>query len=170
MDDLKRMIVILQLLKKVNREVGKTFIQKSIYLLQEGLKENLDYDYKLHFYGPFSQELADDIDTLEDLGLINVDYNPEGYGYQIRVTEEGISFLNRFQTQYGIEEEKLEKVLNLISGEFVTGMELLGTVLYFAKLTNDEDEIKKLVNMVKPYFPEREISEALERLKKEGLI
>ena len=147
MDDLKRMIVILQLLKKVNREVGKTFIQKSIYLLQERLKENLDYDYKLHFYGPFSQELANDIDTLEDLGLISVDYDPEGYGYRIRITEEGIDFLNKFQAQYGIDKNKLEKVLRLVSGEFVRGMEILGTVLYFAKLTDDENEIKKLVNM-----------------------
>jgi len=169
MDDLKRMIVILQLLKKVNREVGKTFIQKSIYLLQEGLKENLDYDYKLHFYGPFSQELANDIDTLEDLGLISVDYDPEGYGYRIRITEEGIDFLNKFQAQYGIDKNKLEKVLKLVSGEFVRGMELLGTVLYFAKLTDDENEIKKLVNMVKPHFSEKEISEALEKLRDEVL-
>jgi len=169
MDDLKRMIVILQLLKKVNREVGKTFIQKSIYLLQEGLGENLDYNYKLHFYGPFSQELADDIDTLEDLGLIDVNYNPGGYGYQIRITEEGLSFLNRFQTQYGVEEKKLEKVLNLISGEFVRGMELLGTVLYFARLTDDENELKELVNMLKPHFSDSEIREALQRLKNEGI-
>lgn len=170
MDDFKRMVVILQLLEKVNREVGKTFIQKSIYLLQEGLKENLGYDYKLHFYGPFSQELADDIDTLEDLGLINVDYNLKGDGYQIRITEEGISFLNRFKTQYGIEEEKLKKVLDLINGEFVRGMELLGTVLYFAKLTNNENELKKLVNMVKPHFSDEEIRGALQRLKNERIV
>ncbi len=170
MDDFKKIVAILQLLKKVNREVGKTFIQKSIYLLQEGLKENLDYDYKLHFYGPFSQELADDIDTLEDLGLIDVNYDPKGHGYHIRITEEGKSFLSRFQAQYGIENDKLEKVLNLISGEFVREMELLGTVLYFAKLTGDENEIKKLVNMVKPHFPEREISKALQRLRNEEII
>ena len=149
--------------------MGKTFIQKSIYLLQEGLKENLDYDYKLHFYGPFSQELADDINTLEDLGLINVDYNPDGYGYEIKITNEGISFLNKFQSRYGVEENKLEKVLDLISGELVRGMELLGTVLYFVKLTDNEDELKKLVNMIKPHFYDEEINRALQKLRDEGI-
>jgi len=169
MDDLKRLVVILQILKKINREVGKTFIQKSIYLLQEGLKENLNYDYKLHFYGPFSQVLADDIDTLEILDLIDVKYNPGGYGYQIRITKEGISFLDKFQTQYGVEDEKLQKVLSLINGEFGRGMELLGTVLYFARLTDYKDELKKLVNMVKPHFSDKEIMETLQRLKDEGI-
>jgi len=170
MSDLKRMVAILQLLKKVNRSVGKTFIQKAIYFLQEGLHEDMDYNYKLHFYGPYSQKLANDINILEDLGLISVDFDPDKYGYSITITQDGIAFLNKLRPKYGIDENKLEKVLNIIGEELVKGMELLGTVLYFVKLTNDENKIKKAVNSVKPHFSDREIEEALKRLKKEGII
>lgn len=169
MKDLERFVTILSLLENAQRNVGKTFIQKGIYILQEGLKEDLDYKYKLHFYGPFSQELANDIDALHDMGLINVDYDVNRNGYQIEITDRGRDFLRKFGN-HGVKVEKIKKVLLLIGKEQVRGMELIGTVLYFAKLTCDDSEIKKLVNMVKPHFSDNEIEEALKRLKEEGII
>lgn len=169
MSDLERFVTILSLLENSQRNVGKTFIQKGIYILQEGLKENLDYQYRLHFYGPFSQELANDIDTLHDMGLINVEYDVNRNGYQIGITDKGREFLRKFGN-YGADVEKIKKVLSLIGKEQVRGMELIGTVLYFAKLTRDDSEIKRLVNMVKPHFSDTEIEEALKRLREEGII
>ena len=169
MNDLKKFIAILRLLECVQKKVGKTFIQKGIYILQEGLEENIGYRYKLHFYGPFSQELASDIDALHDMGLIDVKYDINSNGYQIEITDRGKKFLEKFGNNE-VKAEKIKKVLSLIGKEQVKGMELIGTVLYFAKLTDDESEIKKLVNMVKPHFSNDEIEKALKRLKEEGVI
>ncbi len=169
MRDIKRFIAILSLLENAQGTVGKTFLQKGIYILQEGLKEELGYKYKLHFYGPFSQELANDIDTLYYMGLINIQYDAEATGYRIEITEAGKKFLKKYQ-QNDLEKNKIEKVLSMIDGKLTKKMELLGTVLYFAKLTNDKGEIKRLVNMFKPHFADSEIEESLKRLRKEGMI
>jgi len=168
---LKRYAYILELLKNVDTEVGKTFFQKALYIIQEGLNEQLNYSYKLHFYGPFSQELANDIDALNDMNLIDVEFEPSGYGYQIKITNKGEQFLEELKRR-GIEvsEKKIAKVLSLIENRNVREMELLGTVLYFAKLTDDENELKKLVNMVKPHFSENDIARALRRLKDEKMV
>ena len=76
MREIKRFVAILSLLKNAQGTVGKTFIQKGIYILQEGLEEDLGYRYKLHFYGPFSQELATDVDTLHYSCLLYTSPSP----------------------------------------------------------------------------------------------
>ena len=168
---LKRYAYILELLENVNTTVGKTFLQKAVYILQEGLKEQLDYSYKLHFYGPFSQELANDIDALNDMDLIDVEFEPDGIGYQIKITNKGEQFLEELKRRkIEVSEEKIARVLSLIENRNVRGMELLGTVLYFARLTSDEDELKKLVNMVKPHFSNAEIEKAYIKIKEEGIL
>lgn len=168
---LKRFASVLDILEKVGRCVGKTFIQKSIYILQEGLDEPLRYDYRLYFYGPYSQELANDIDTLSDLGLIDIEYSTSGYGYQIKLTEYGKRFLHDHLQESLADGGKIEKVISLIGGSATTkSMELLGTVLYFTKISQDRSEIVSLVKMVKPHFTDRDVESALKKLKSGGLI
>ncbi len=169
LNTLDRFVTILRLLDKVPKEVGKTFIQKGLYILQEGLGKNLGYPYKLYFYGPFSQDLANDIDALHEMGLIDVRYDAEKGWYSIKITERGRRFLEKFRN-YGASDREVNRVLSLIEGRDARKMELLGTVLYFAKLTSDPGEIKRLVNTVKPHFDDGEIEEALKLLRKEGLV
>ncbi len=49
--------------------VGRTRLQKTIKLLQR-LGLQTDYDYMLHFYGPYSEGLQAEIGLLENLGLV----------------------------------------------------------------------------------------------------
>ncbi|OQX81577.1 MAG: hypothetical protein B6D56_02025 [Candidatus Omnitrophica bacterium 4484_70.1] len=167
---LKRLEAILKLLEGIKVPVGKTFIQKGIYFLQEGLKENLGYKFRLYIYGPYSNDLAGDIDTLEDIGLIKVNYAPEGYGYLIKITPEGEDFLNKKLRKHSVPEEKIDKIINLLGGKAVKKMELLGTLLYFSRLSNNLQEIKQLVNIVKPRFSYNDIENGFNQLKKEEVI
>jgi uncharacterized protein YwgA len=49
--------------------VGRTRLQKTIYLLQrKGLPT--DFDYMLHFYGPYSSGLNVELELVEQLGLV----------------------------------------------------------------------------------------------------
>ena len=48
-------------LKGVSRQFGKTALQKLFYILQEVYRVPLGYDYTLYNYGPYSEELADDL-------------------------------------------------------------------------------------------------------------
>lgn len=54
--------------------VGKTRLQKTIYLLQRlGLPTS--YEFEMHFYGPYSDELTDDAHFAVAAGLISEDRN-----------------------------------------------------------------------------------------------
>jgi len=49
--------------------VGRTRLQKTVKLLQR-LGLPTDYDYMLHFYGPYSEGLQAEVGLLEVLGLV----------------------------------------------------------------------------------------------------
>jgi uncharacterized protein YwgA len=52
---------------------GRTRLQKTIKLLQErGLQCN--YDFSMHYYGPYSEGLRADVDMLGSLGLVREEF------------------------------------------------------------------------------------------------
>lgn len=163
-----KLTTILELLRRSKKKVGKTFIQKSIYVLQNWLGWDSDYSFKLHYYGPYSQDLSDDIDILNELGFIDIVFN--GHSYDIRIIDAGVRFLDENLETHMPNKTIIERAISLIGQEDVRNMELIGTVLYFAELTNDDCEITKLVNTVKPHFPDDVINSSIKYLKTEGVL
>lgn len=49
--------------------VGRTRLQKTVKLLKR-IGAPLDYDYMIHFYGPYSEGVQSDIGLLQNLGLV----------------------------------------------------------------------------------------------------
>ena len=57
------------------RLVGRTRLQKEIWFLQrKGMPS--DYDFKLHYYGPYSEGVQADINLLERFGMVNETTRP----------------------------------------------------------------------------------------------
>jgi hypothetical protein len=52
-----------------HKVVGRTRLQKTVKLLQR-LGAPLDYDYMIHFYGPYSEGVQSDIGLLESFGFV----------------------------------------------------------------------------------------------------
>jgi uncharacterized protein YwgA len=48
---------------------GRTRLQKTVKLLQR-IGAPMDYDYMIHFYGPYSEGVQSDIGLLESFGLV----------------------------------------------------------------------------------------------------
>ena len=163
-----RLSTILELLRRSTKKVGKTFIQKAVYVLQDWLGWDSDYKFKLHYYGPYSSDLSDDLDILNELGLIEMVFN--GHGYDIGITKEGTHFLGEHLEAYMPNQPKIERAISLVGKDDVRNMELIGTVLYFAKLAGDEKEITALVNTVKPHFNDETIQESIRYLREEGVL
>lgn len=160
--DKKKISSILTLLD-ANESLGKTFIQKALYILEEGLGIDLGYTYKLHFYGPYSRDLANDLDFLENFGLVKIQFR-ESKGYFIKITDAGKEVLYNELIEYMPPKEKIKKINSLLGEEKTRQMELLGTTLYFRKLTTDDSELIELVNTVKPHFNPKEIKEAIQKI------
>jgi len=166
----KRFSVILELIRLAKTKVGKTFLQKAIYILQDWLNLDLGYDYKLYLYGPYSEDLSDDIDMLSDLGLIDIGSDATGYGYNIAVNDKGAKFLTKNLGTYMVDEGKLDKVISSLGTSDVKNMELLSTILYLAKTTTDKDQTIRLMQKIKPQFSSEEIDRKMEELQRQGIL
>lgn len=166
----KRFSVILELIRLAKTKVGKTFLQKAIYILQDWLNLDLGYDHKLYLYGPYSEDLSDDIDMLSDLGLINIGSDATGYGYNIAVSDKGAKFLTKNLGTYMVDEGKLDKVISLLGTSDVKSMELLSTILYLARTTTDKDQTIRLMHEIKPQFSPEEIDREMEELQRQGIL
>ena len=164
----ERLTVILELLRRSKTKVGKTFIQKAVYVLQNWLGWDSDYKFKLHYYGPYSSDLSDDLNVLNELGLIEMFFN--GHSYDISITAEGKRFTGEHLENCMSNQTQIERTISLIGQDNVKNMELIGTVLYFSELSNNELEVAKLVNTVKPHFLDDTIKGTIKYLREEGIL
>jgi len=101
---------------------GRTRIQKIICLLQS--KENLpfSFNYKPYYYGPYSDDLSEGINTLVGMKLLDEKIVPTrrgSYRYDYKLTDEGIKIFEKIQ-------QKNEKVIKFLS-ENVTHYSSLNT-------------------------------------------
>jgi uncharacterized protein YwgA len=90
------MISLLEFLLLADTKVnGRTRLQKMFYLLKDDLNKvsgTSDFKFFLHYYGPFSRELANELDRLYLEGLVDmraeqlVDYDR----YTISLTDQGL--------------------------------------------------------------------------------
>jgi uncharacterized protein YwgA len=70
-------------MKHINVQFGKTFLQKMIYILQEIYGVKAGYRYILYNYGPYSEDLASDLDYVAALNGVDVSWVNTG-GYSIK--------------------------------------------------------------------------------------
>lgn len=107
------------------RLVGRTRLQKSVYLLQaRGIDLGFDFDY--HHYGPYSEELANAARDAEALGLVGVEWkNAYGNEYAIFQSNVAVSDFPKF--------DKASEVLRVLSKYDATVLELAATADFLEK-------------------------------------
>ncbi len=64
--------------KYPDAQVGKTVVQKMMFLLNR--MKICDFNYTLYHYGPFSSEVANELDYASDLGIVEIEWE-EDKGY-----------------------------------------------------------------------------------------
>jgi len=88
-----------KLISSVDAVDSRKRLQKAVYLLQQAGCP-FACDYLLHYYGPYSFELAGLIDQLSSAGIIEETTEPFGAGavrYRYAVTERGNKALGEFE-------------------------------------------------------------------------
>ena len=64
-------LLLLRLLDEVDAPIrGRTRLQKIVFILRSKFGKFRDYYYSFHYFGPFSRELAADLEDLRIEGLI----------------------------------------------------------------------------------------------------
>jgi len=69
-----------QRLEGKSSQFGKTSLQKIIYLLQELSGVTTNYQFSLYTHGPFTGQILGDLDLVEALGAVRVQYVISAFG------------------------------------------------------------------------------------------
>lgn len=145
--------------KNSNKQVGKTLVQKMLYLLAWG--GIVDLDYTLYHYGPFSREVERSLEKASDLGLVDIEWR-SNKGYYIR--EKG-------ERREKIEDEIKEGIREIVEeykGYSANKLSIIATALYIIKHF-DVTKKRKLINQILSLKPNNRPEWVKETLK-EGVV
>lgn len=146
------------------KAVGKIRMQKLIYFLQWIFHVPFGYDYKMHYYGPYSDELNDDLIAMQMSNNLEIEAAPSGYGYHIIPGTEAVTTRDKILGEYS---ENMSKCLNEFDKFSPNELEILST-LHFVKYiagVSDEDKIIEKTSMLKPVFRKVAIKKAYKELE-----
>lgn len=163
--------------KESDLGLGKTTLQKMVYFLKELYRaKEIDYDFTLYTYGPFSSELHGDIDYLEYSKAISVESYDlgNGYaGYRISLSGAGRKIAKSENTYL----ESLRPQLDSLQkdfGQFTSKqLELRATIVYLSrqKPQLSKNELAQKVNAIKPRFDiNKEILPAIKELADKNFV
>ena len=143
--------------------VGRTKLQKMIYFADRYLGWDVG-DYNLHYYGPFSRNLATTLKTVR--GEL-VDEKHSGFGpYQYALTSSGTTFVNEFVENVCDEKKTCltREMFNELSVWSKDDLELTATIDYVKNNVPNisrEDLLHK-VRTIKENFTQDQIEHAYE--------
>lgn len=175
-----RYALIAELAQRLERkptQFGKTSLQKMVFLLQELNDVSTNYQFSLYTHGPFTAQLLGDLDLVEALGAVQVQYVISGYGgYQISPGSEWKTI--RDKAAPFLEENKtaIDQVVDEFGGFTAKELELRSTIVYLdreikrSRKSLDRGGFIGLVKKIKPRFTEETIEKALEELEKKDYV
>lgn len=153
-----------------HRRLGKTALQKMVFLLQRLYGVDCGYSYTLYTYGPYCADVARDLDVVAAFGGAEVLYDWGINGYCIRpgaanaeLRQGAVGFLD--QIAYHLDR------LILDFGRFnAKDLEARSTIVYLDQVGRSRDELVGLVYQVKPHFSLAQIQGAVDELREGGLL
>lgn len=155
---------------------GKTALQKLVYLLETIYKVPCGYNFSLYIHGPFCNELMDDLDYMDALDSVSVNYDPQVNGYRIlpglkreEIKDKARDFLATYQAH-------IEKLLADFGTMKARDLELRSTIIFVERAAHREkrnlsrNEFLQEVQSIKPHFSVAEIKSAIDELEEKGYI
>ena len=153
--------------------IGKTKIQKISYFLQESVGVDLSYPFRMHYYGPYSDELDRALSLTKSLGFIDIKPDPDGFGYHVTSVEDredtGI-------TEYEVSNEpdfdQIDQAIAVLGRLETHELELYATIHFIGgpKGKRSKDQTSETVKKLKPKFSKDYIDRAYSTLKEAKLI
>jgi uncharacterized protein len=187
-------LIILTLNSRYEKMIaGRTLLQKTIYFLNEILKLqinfSLDINFRPHYYGPYSKDVSNSVDSLNAIGFIvekievlqsfdfNITSEPRRYSYQL--TEEGKEIAEYIRDKYPDEskniEDTLEKMKELGAINDYKILSIAAKMYHILKIDGKEigmtsDDIIEEAIALKWKISDQEAKDAIKFLKDMDLI
>ena len=129
------------------KQVGKTIIQKMIFLLVAN--GTFKFHYSMFHYGPFSSEVAGELDYAENLHLVNIAWE-DNKGYFISPGEN----INTFEHLLGeTEKEKIDQAVKDYGTLSAVDISILATSIFLkTRFNTPEEELPGVIQSIKPKY------------------
>ena len=127
--------------------VGRTAVQKIIYFLK-ALGVPMKYKFRLHHYGPYSDELRDDVDCLlADEVISDISADPEKFSnFEPSTESEGL--IHHYKKAFSGHENVIEKIARTLAQFSPEHLELIMTLDYLYRVERAKEpkgDIKETV-------------------------
>jgi len=160
-------------LQNKSPQLGKTALQKFIFLLQELEGVDCGYDFILYNYGPYDPQIQIDLSVVKNLKGVEIENSIWGLGYEIRpgskaeeICKRGQNFLKEFSKQ-------IDHIIDVFGNYPAKFLGLISTIVYILKERNGNiflKDLEKTIKEIKPHFSSKDIEEALSVLEKAGFV
>lgn len=154
-------------LKKIceNGNQGKKAVQKLMYLIERKGVE-VDLDYSIHFFGPYSAKLDDILHRLESDEIIDIDTTGRTHKVRImdssRYKENELSFKEMQIVEYVIKEFGNKSAFEL---EGIATLDYIACKLLEENRTSDNDIINGVKRIKGTKFSDQQLAQYLRMLK-----
>ncbi|MCA9111816.1 MAG: hypothetical protein KDA52_17820 [Planctomycetaceae bacterium] len=156
--------------------LGRTAMQKLMYFLQV-LNVPMRFKFRIHHYGPFSDELADTLDWLQADDVIE-DRSRETRYSNYAPGENWHEIKSRFQSDLGQYQEMIDAVAKAMGGMDPDQLELIATLDFCYRWVHarggngpwKELTIQKFKQIKGDKFTDSKISDSYDRLARVKLI
>lgn len=143
--------------KYPSKQIGKTVIQKMMYLLSRSNVAN--FGFSMYHYGPYSSEVSGELNFAERNGIVDISWK-DAEGYYINPTERVQNF------EYLLSDDEKRVVDDLVTrfGRFkAVDLSLIATALYLKdNFDVEEYRLVEAVHSAKKKYPTKYIKSILE--------
>ena len=163
-----RLAILYRIVQELG-DSGKIRIQKTLYFLQEAFGVPSKYGFRMHHYGPYSEELETDLTRLKTTGYLSVRPDAQGYGFHVGVSAPQEDNWGPLVSRYDWE---IKKVLSLVQTRASSELELMATLRFVDSLSSGltDEELIDSVKSLKPKFTKEYISGFHKELVQQGLL
>ena len=153
-------------------DIGKTKIQKISYFLQESVGAELGYRFRIHYYGPYSDDLDDALSFAESLGFVDIEPDPDGFGYHVTACEEESPWPHRYDISTEHDVTQIDNAIEILGGLETYELELYATIHLIGGPDSERsrEQTIKTVGKLKPRFTHDRIDGAYQSLENAGLM
>lgn len=153
-------------------DIGKTKIQKICYFLQKAVGVELKYPFRIHYYGPYSDDVDDALSFAESLGFIDIEPDLDGWGYHVTPCKEESPWALTYDASTHRDIGRIDDAIDALGRLETYELELYATVHLVGgpESERSREQTIKTVKKLKPRFTHDRIDGAYQSLENAGLM
>lgn len=150
-------------------------MQKLIYLIQALEGVPIGYPFHFYHYGPYSSDLAGDLEFVNTLQGVRITYDSYINMYNISAGDKANLLTKKAEDFLEQHKGKIDRIISSFGNKRAEELELIASIVYTWRVAQEDDEhgecsLVKRIAELKPKFDNQEIQHALNELKTRGYL